>query len=91
MRHILGEWQRSARPWTEPFPMIMCLCLGGVAGIVIGWFSNVASSGLDATSGLSVPFAPAFLVGYRINMRLTQQASRSTLRRSGAEVLSRGV
>lgn len=53
-------------PSMEWFPMAMRLSLGGVAGIIIGWFSS--ASGLEfETSSLSVPFALAFLTGYGID------------------------
>jgi hypothetical protein len=46
----------------------MRLSLGGVAGIVIGWFSGEASSSIASTATLSIPFALAFLMGYGIDV-----------------------
>ena len=54
-------------PAMELFPMFMRISLGGVAGIVIGWFSTAALPALESTSALSVPFALAFLTGYAID------------------------
>ncbi|MEO8248867.1 MAG: hypothetical protein ABI589_05810 [Burkholderiales bacterium] len=54
-------------PAMELFPMFMRISLGGVAGIVIGWFSSAALSALESTGALSVPFALAFLTGYAID------------------------
>jgi hypothetical protein len=55
-------------PAMTTFPMIMRLSLGGVAGIIIGWFSSASSLGQEGTSTLSVPFALAFLTGYGIDV-----------------------
>jgi hypothetical protein len=46
--------------------ILMRASLGGVAGIVIGWFTATASPALQSTSSLSIPFALAFLTGYGI-------------------------
>ncbi|MEO8248863.1 MAG: hypothetical protein ABI589_05790 [Burkholderiales bacterium] len=54
-------------PAMELFPMFMRISLGGVAGIVIGWFSTAALPALESTGALSVPFALAFLTGYAID------------------------
>jgi len=54
-------------PAMELFPMIMRLSLGGVAGIVVGWFASVSGTGTEITRTLSLPFALAFLVGYGID------------------------
>ncbi|MEO7241816.1 MAG: hypothetical protein ABIW85_02810 [Variovorax sp.] len=54
-------------PAMELFPMVMRISLGGVAGIVIGWFSTAALPAIESTSALSVPFALAFLTGYAID------------------------
>jgi hypothetical protein len=54
-------------PSMEWFPMAMRLSLGGVAGIIIGWFSSASGLELETTSVLSVPFALAFLTGYGID------------------------
>ena len=48
-------------------PMCMRISLGGVAGIVMGWFSTAALPAIESTSALSVPFALAFLTGYGID------------------------
>ncbi|MBB6583829.1 hypothetical protein [Ralstonia solanacearum] len=55
-------------PAIEWLPMIMRISLGGVAGIVMGWFSSNVNAGLESTSVLSVPFALAFLTGYGIDV-----------------------
>lgn len=49
------------------FPIVMRLCLGGIAGIIIGWFASTSPVGLESTSALSLPFALAFLTGYGID------------------------
>ncbi len=54
-------------PAMELFPMFMRISLGGVAGIVVGWFATPAVPGIEATNALSVPFALAFLTGYGID------------------------
>jgi hypothetical protein len=58
-------------PAMQWFPIVMRLSLGGVAGIVMGWFSVAASPDIAATSSLSVPFALAFLTGYGIDVLFT--------------------
>jgi hypothetical protein len=55
-------------PAVEWFPVVMRICLGGVAGIVIGWFWSANSLYLQGTSALSLPFALAFLTGYGIDV-----------------------
>jgi hypothetical protein len=55
----------------EWFSIITRLSLGSVAGIVIGWFSFVASPGIESTTTLSIPFALAFLAGYSIDVVFT--------------------
>ncbi len=54
----------------EVFPMIVRLSLGGLAGIVIGWFSASVGTGSPAVSGniLSLPLVLAFLTGYGIDV-----------------------
>jgi hypothetical protein len=54
-------------PSMELFPIILRLSLGGVAGIVVGWFSSASNASAEATSNLSLPFAMAFLTGYAID------------------------
>ncbi len=54
-------------PTMRLLPMLMRISLGGVAGIVIGWFSTAALPTVESTSALSVPFALAFLSGYAID------------------------
>jgi hypothetical protein len=67
MRNV-ASIRTSAMEW---FPMIMRLCLGGVAGIIIGWFASSTNPELSATSILSIPYATAFLVGYGIDVFFT--------------------
>jgi hypothetical protein len=57
-------------PAMQPLSIIMRVALGGVAGIVIGWFASSAVD-LKTTSSLSVPFALAFLTGYGIEVLFT--------------------
>ena len=57
-------------PAMEGFPILMRVSLGGVAGIVIGWFT-VAPSNLETVSSISVPFALAFVTGYGIDVLFT--------------------
>lgn len=54
-------------PAMEWLAIAMRISLGGVAGIVVGWFSSAGTSLLPATSLLSLPFALAFLTGYGID------------------------
>ena len=49
------------------FSAAMRIALGGVAGIVVGWFAAAALPGAESTNALSVPFALAFLTGYSID------------------------
>jgi hypothetical protein len=58
-------------PVMEWFPIIMRISLGGVAGIVIVWFSSSTTPGLETVGSLSVPFAAAFLTGYGIDVLFT--------------------
>jgi hypothetical protein len=62
MRNVASV-RTSAMEW---FPIVMRLSLGGVAGIVMGWFA-AGSSSIQTTASLSVPFALAFLTGYGID------------------------
>jgi hypothetical protein len=54
-------------PSMEWLAIAMRISLGGVAGIVVGWFSSAASNFVPATSLISLPFALAFLTGYGID------------------------
>lgn len=54
-------------PSMNLFSISMRIALGGVAGIVIGWFSQAVLPGFQSTNALSVPFAFAFLTGYSID------------------------
>ncbi|WP_134940948.1 MULTISPECIES: hypothetical protein [Ralstonia solanacearum species complex] len=58
-------------PAMEWFPIVMRISLGGVAGIVIVWFSSATTPGLENVGSLSVPFAAAFLTGYGIDVLFT--------------------
>jgi len=58
-------------PSIEWIALAMRLSLGGVAGIVIGWFVSTASAGFDSAGNLSIPFALAFLAGYAIEILFT--------------------
>lgn len=58
-------------PVMEWFPIVMRLSLGGVAGIVMGWFSVSPSPVIQNTTSLSLPFALAFLTGYGIDALFT--------------------
>lgn len=58
-------------PSIEWIALATRLSLGGVAGIVIGWFVSSASAGFDASGNLSIPFALAFLAGYAIEILFT--------------------
>ena len=51
-----------------PFMVLMRLGLGGIAGIVIGWFAGGSSLSMPAGATLSLPFALAFLTGYGIDV-----------------------
>lgn len=53
------------------FPVVMRICLGGVAGIVIGWFWSADALNLQGTNTLTLPFVLAFLTGYGIDVLFT--------------------
>ena len=53
---------------VEWFPVVMRISLGGVAGVVIGWFGMPNNLGLEGTNALSLPFALAFVIGYGIDV-----------------------
>ncbi|HUR87985.1 MAG TPA: hypothetical protein VMZ74_02740, partial [Ramlibacter sp.] len=55
-------------PAMEWFPIMMRLALGGVAGIVIGWFSFFTGPFEHTHTSVSVPLALAFLTGYGIEI-----------------------
>jgi len=64
MRNVASV-RTPAMAWL---PIIMRIALGGVAGIIIGWFSS--STVMGVPSGIvsfSLPFAIAFLAGYGID------------------------
>ena len=54
-------------PAAEALPIVMRVALGGVAGIVIGWFSAVPVGVSAAINTFSLPFFLAFLAGYGID------------------------
>jgi hypothetical protein len=54
-------------PSMEWLPVAMRVALGGVSGIVIGWFSSATGSGVQGTGSLSLPLVLAFLTGYGID------------------------
>ena len=68
------------------FPVLLRLALGGIAGLVIGWFS-VPGVGTSATQISSIPFGVAFLAGFSIDTlfalleRLTHSLSAAPRRR----------
>lgn len=74
-------------PSMQWLAIAMRISLGGVAGIVVGWFSSAGSALLPSTSLLSLPFALAFLTGYgidtlfnvldKLNHVITESTSRS--------------
>jgi hypothetical protein len=55
-------------PAMEWLPITMRLGLGGVAGIVIGWFSVFTGPFGSSHVSISVPLALAFLTGYGIEI-----------------------
>jgi hypothetical protein len=55
-------------PAVKWYTVAMRIFLGGVAGIVIGWFASGPSTGGGVTPVLSVPFSLAFLTGYGIDV-----------------------
>jgi hypothetical protein len=64
MRNV-ASIRTPAMAWS---PMIMRILLGGVAGIIIGWFSSTQNVDVESTGALSIPYASAFLVGYGIEV-----------------------
>ncbi len=85
MRSLLNE--RTAN--LAFFPVVLRLALGGIAGLVIGWFS-APGAGTSTTSISSIPFGVAFLAGFSIDTlfalleRLTQTLSGSVRRQTGS-------
>ena len=85
MRSLLNE--RTAN--MALFPILLRLALGGIAGLVIGWFS-VPGVGTSATQISSIPFGVAFLAGFSIDTlfalleRLTHSLSAAPRRRPAA-------
>lgn len=55
-------------PAMGGFQITMRLALGGVAGIVIGWFSFFSGPLERSQTAISLPLALAFLTGYGIEM-----------------------
>lgn len=78
MRKLFGEgtdvFGARLGPQGEPALLLgrvlLRLCLGGVAGLAIGWFWTPASSKsiMEATSFSTTPFALAFLAGFSIEL-----------------------
>jgi hypothetical protein len=64
MRNV-ASLRSPAMGW---WPVIMRIGLGGIAGIVIGWFSGGTVSSVASNSSFSLPFALAFLTGYGIDV-----------------------
>ena len=65
MRNMLD----TRTPNIESFALVFRIALGGIAGIVIGWFWVPApSKGAELVAINSAPFALAFLVGYSIDI-----------------------
>lgn len=68
------------------FPVILRLALGGIAGLVIGWFS-IPAPGSTVPAISSIPFGVAFLAGFSIEAlfalleRLAQTVSAAPLPR----------
>jgi len=62
MRSLLNE--KTAN--LAFFPVLLRLALGGIAGLVIGWFS-VPGAAANVTSISSIPFGIAFLAGFSID------------------------
>ncbi|MEY4752244.1 MAG: hypothetical protein RIQ60_4458 [Pseudomonadota bacterium] len=63
MRRV-GDIRQSA---MGPMPTLMRIALGGMAGIMIGWFSiSEPGSHAVATSAIAWPFVLAFVAGYGI-------------------------
>jgi hypothetical protein len=80
MRNILD----TRTPHIEVFSSILRIALGGIAGIVIGWFwAPGPSKTAELAAITSAPFALAFLVGFSIDIlfslldRLNRVASAS--------------
>jgi len=49
-------------------PALLRIALGGVAGIVIGWFGVTANSPSSVVAPSSLPFALAFMAGFSIDV-----------------------
>lgn len=47
--------------------MVMRIALGGVAGIVVGWFPSSNALSTEPVGTLSLPFMVAFVTGYSID------------------------
>jgi len=70
---VMRNVASTRTPAMEWFPIVMRISLGGVAGIVIVWFSAAATANVGTTNSasLSLPFAMAFLTGYGIDVLFT--------------------
>ena len=64
MRNV-ASLRSPAMGWL---PVIMRIGLGGIAGIVIGWFSGGTANSVANNASVSLPFALAFLTGYGIDV-----------------------
>lgn len=71
MLFIMRNVASVRTPSMEWFPIFMRVALGGVAGIVVGWFSISVSTGSEGIGTISLPFALAFLAGYGIEALFT--------------------
>lgn len=80
MLFVLRNVASVRTPTMKWFPIFMRVGLGGVAGIVVGWFASPSAAvGAETVSTLSLPFMLAFLAGYGIEavFRLLDRLSRA--------------
>jgi hypothetical protein len=89
--HALNRSQRSCS-FVAMLGMLLRIALGGLAGIIIGWFWVPASGGAStAISVSSVPFGIAFLAGFSIETLFSLlDRLKKTIDPPGASRLPRG-
>jgi spore maturation protein SpmA len=66
---VMRDLLNPRTPTLGFFPTLLRVALGGIAGIIIGWFwIPTASKTADVASITSVPFGLAFLTGFSIDV-----------------------
>jgi hypothetical protein len=66
---VMRDLLNPRTPTAGLFPVLLRVSLGGIAGIIIGWFCiPSASKTADLVSITSIPFGLAFLTGFSIDV-----------------------